>query len=64
MDLRKISEMNKIRIAGLISLLLGIFGIFYFERSGFDLLFGILAGVGIGWLLTGKFVVLGKSKRE
>jgi uncharacterized membrane protein len=56
--------MNKIRIAGLIILIIAIFGIFYFERSGFDLLFGILAGIGIGWLLTGKFIAMSKSQKE
>ncbi|RKS53517.1 hypothetical protein BC962_1769 [Gillisia mitskevichiae] len=53
--------MNKIRILGLISLVVGLIGIFFLERYDLEFLFGILAGAGIGWLLTGRFIVMNRK---
>ena len=54
--------MNKIRIFGLAFLIIGGLGLYY--ANGYGFIFGIIAGLGIGWLLTGKFIVMSKNERE
>ncbi|MEG9329242.1 hypothetical protein V6B16_14980 [Salinimicrobium catena] len=54
--------MNKIRIFGIIFLIVGGLGLYY--TNGYGFIFGILAGIGMGWLLTGKFIVMSKKERE
>ncbi|MCH4824546.1 hypothetical protein ML462_15340 [Gramella lutea] len=56
--------MTKIRVIGLISVIIGILGITYLDRSDFQFLFGILTGIGIGWLLRGQFMVISKKEKE
>ncbi len=46
--------MNKIRIIGLIMLIIGIILQFSFESDGTDFFTGLLAGGGIGLLITGQ----------
>ncbi|MEO8772867.1 MAG: hypothetical protein ABI263_00935 [Gelidibacter sp.] len=46
--------MNKIRIIGLVVLAIGIIIKFALEDDANDFITGILIGVGIGLLLTGK----------
>ena len=46
--------MNKIRIIGLVILVIGIVIQFALENDSTDFISGILIGVGIGLLLTGK----------
>lgn len=47
-------QMNKIRIIGLVLLAIGIIIHFTIEKNGADFIIGILIGIGIGLLLTGK----------
>ncbi|MGB1284796.1 MAG: hypothetical protein ACPG44_10105 [Polaribacter sp.] len=51
--------MNKIRIIGLVILLIGIVIKFVVENDAIDFISGILIGAGIGLLMTGK---VGKTK--
>jgi len=46
--------MNRIRIIGLIILLIGIIIQFSFDNDGTDFITGFLVGGGIGLLITGK----------
>ncbi len=46
--------MNKIRYIGLAVLIIGIIIQFTLENDAIDLISGLLIGVGIGLLLTGK----------
>ena len=52
--------MNRIRIIGLIMLIIGIVLQFSFENDGTDFLTGLLVGGGIGLLITGQI----KSKKK
>ena len=52
--------MNRIRIIGLIILIIGIILQFSFENDGTDFLTGLLIGGGIGLLMTGQI----KSKKK
>ena len=52
--------MNRIRIIGLIMLIIGIILHFTFENDGTDFLTGLLVGSGIGLLITGQI----KAKRK
>lgn len=52
--------MNKIRILGLILLIIGIILQYSLENDGTDFLTGLFVGGGIGLLLTGRF----KSKEK
>lgn len=47
-------KMNKIRIIGLVILVIGIVIIFAVENDATDFISGISIGAGIGLLLTGK----------
>ena len=47
----KTGNMNKIRIIGLIILIIGIL-VYYFFKTGFSI--GIIIGIGIGLLVIGK----------
>ena len=47
--------MNKVRITGIILLLIGISMIIFLENEKFDILSGLLLGVGLGFTITGKF---------
>ena len=46
--------MNKIRIFGLLMLIIGIVLHFTFDNDGIDFLTGLLIGGGIALLITGK----------
>ncbi|WP_168731254.1 hypothetical protein [Robertkochia marina] len=46
--------MNKIRLIGLATLVIGIIIQFTLENDAADFISGILVGVGIGLFLTGK----------
>jgi len=52
--------MNKVRIIGLVILILGIIIQFTIENDAIDLISGILIGIGIGLLLTGRIGKLEK----
>ncbi|WP_185967745.1 hypothetical protein [Formosa sediminum] len=52
--------MNRIRIIGLIMLIIGIILQFSFENDGTDFLTGFLVGGGIALLITGQI----KSKKK
>ena len=52
--------MNRIRIIGLIMLIVGIVLQFSFENDGTDFLTGLLVGGGIALLITGQI----KSKKK
>lgn len=52
--------MNKIQFLGLVVLIFSMIGLFYTDGYGFIL--GILAGLSIGWLITGKFIVSSSRK--
>ena len=54
--------MNKIRIIGIIFLIIGGLGLYY--TNGYGFIFGILAGIGVVWLLTGKFIAMSKNEGE
>ncbi|WP_299782979.1 hypothetical protein, partial [uncultured Formosa sp.] len=53
-------NMNKIRIIGLVILVVGIIIQFALENDATDFISGILIGGGIGLLITGK---VGKSPK-
>lgn len=54
--------MKKVRITGLISIIIGVLGLAL--SNGYGFLFGILTGFGIGWFLTGKYIVMSNNLRE
>ncbi|WP_157514649.1 hypothetical protein [Christiangramia portivictoriae] len=54
--------MNKIKLLGLVVLILSIIGLL--NTDGYGLLFGILAGLSIGWLITGKFIATKTANRR
>lgn len=54
--------MNKIQFLGLVVLIFSMIGLFYTDGYGFIL--GILAGLSIGWLITGKFIVSGSNRSQ
>ena len=56
--------MNKIRILGLFTIIIGLLISTYFDSSDFQFFFGILIGLGIGWLISGHFFVIGKKEKE
>ena len=56
--------MNRIRIIGLIMLIIGIILHFSFENDGTDFLIGILAGGGIILLITGRIKAKKKIKSQ
>jgi uncharacterized membrane-anchored protein len=47
--------MNRIRIIGLLLLIAGISAHFFLEGDQYDMLSGLLMGLGIGLLITGRF---------
>ena len=54
--------MNKVRISGLGMVIAGIFIGYFFNRIDAHLLSGMLIGVGIGWVITGKLFTATKTK--
>ncbi|WP_300434925.1 hypothetical protein [Christiangramia sp.] len=56
--------MNKARIMGIGAVISGILIGYFFTRTDVHLLSGILIGLGIGWLITGKFIIDGKSGKS
>ena len=54
------NNMNKIRIIGLVILVIGIIIQFALENDATDFISGLLIGAGIGLLLTGK---IGKTAK-
>ncbi|PTX44620.1 hypothetical protein C8P64_0602 [Christiangramia gaetbulicola] len=55
--------MNKVRIGGLGLIITGILIGYYFNRIDIHLLSGMLIGLGIGWLITGRFIVNTGNKK-
>ena len=55
--------MNKIRIFGIVLVLTGIVSIYTIDNSGYDFIFGMLTGIGVGLAITGKSIFTVKSKR-
>lgn len=53
--------MNKVRLIALLLIAAGIGARFLFENSGFSFFFALVAGVGIGLMLTGRFGRYGKQ---
>lgn len=47
--------MNKVRLLGLGTIILGILIGYYSTRTDLHLFSGILLGLGIGWIITGRF---------
>gem|GEM_PF-791715 len=56
--------MNKVRIIGIGSLITGVLIGYFFNRTDVHLLSGILIGLGIGWLITGRFIVDAKTRKS
>jgi hypothetical protein len=55
--------MNRIRIIGLIMLVIGILLQFPFKNDGTDFLSGLLLGAGIPLLIAGKIKPINKTAR-
>jgi hypothetical protein len=47
--------MNKARIVGIILIIFGGISIIVFNNDGIGLISGLLLGLGIGFVLTGRF---------
>ena len=47
--------MNKVRLLGLAAIFFGTLIGYFSTRTDFHLFSGILLGLGIGWVITGKF---------
>ncbi len=56
--------MNKVRILGVGSIITGILLGYFFDRTGVHLLSGMLIGLGIGWIITGRFMVEAKTRNS
>ncbi|QYA24495.1 hypothetical protein G3I01_02880 [Gramella sp. MT6] len=48
--------MNKVRIGGLGMIITGVLIGYFFNRIDIHLLSGMLIGVGVGWLITGRLL--------
>lgn len=48
--------MNRKRIIGVVILIIGVIVRFFLENDVTDFISGILVGLGIGLLITGRFV--------
>jgi hypothetical protein len=55
--------MNKIRIFGIVLVLLGFILVYSFDNSGVDFLFGFLISLGVILLISGKSNFTLKSKK-
>jgi len=53
--------MNKVRVIGVAAVVSGALIGYFFNRTDVHLLSGILIGLGIGWLVTGRFIVNGDT---
>lgn len=54
--------MNKVRIIGLGAITTGVLIGYFFTRTDVHLLSGMLIGLGIGWTITGRFIVNSRRK--
>ena len=54
--------MNKVRIIGLGTITTGVLIGYFFTRTDVHLLSGMLIGLGIGWNITGRFIVNSRKK--
>ncbi|MFH6769154.1 hypothetical protein V8G56_10440 [Gaetbulibacter aquiaggeris] len=52
---------NRVRIFGTIILLIGVFLLSYLDKEGIDFVSGILVGLGIGLILTGRILKSNKN---
>ena len=52
---------NRVRIFGTIILLIGVFLLSYLDNEGIDFVSGILVGLGIGLILTGRILKSNKN---
>jgi drug/metabolite transporter (DMT)-like permease len=52
---------NRVRIFGTILLLIGVFLLSYLDNEGIDFVSGILVGLGIGLILTGRILKSNKN---
>lgn len=53
--------MNRLRIFGTIILLIGVFLNSYLNNDGIDFVSGILVGLGIGLIITGRILKSNKN---
>ncbi|CAL65008.1 hypothetical protein [Christiangramia forsetii] len=53
--------MNKVRIIGIAATISGVLIGYFFNRTEVHLLSGILIGLGIGWIISGRFIVNGDT---
>ncbi|MCB7482278.1 hypothetical protein [Christiangramia sediminis] len=56
--------MNKVRILGIGAIISGILIGYFFTRTDVHLLSGMLIGVGVGWVITGRFLSHGKKQKS
>ena len=52
---------NRVRIFGTLLLLIGVFLLSYLDNEGIDFVSGILVGLGIGLILTGRILKSNKN---
>ena len=52
---------NRVRIFGTILLLIGVFLLSYLDNEGIDFVSGILVGLGIGLIITGRILKSNKN---
>ena len=50
-----ITKMNKVRINGIILIIIGISTMYFLEDEKFDILSGIILGLGLGLTITGRY---------
>jgi len=56
--------MNKVRIIGIAAIISGVFIGYFFNRTDFLIISGVLIGLGFGWLIKGKFIIDKKIRRS
>ena len=52
---KTITKMNKVRINGIILIIIGISTMYFLEDEKFDILSGIILGLGLGLTITGRY---------
>jgi len=55
--------MNKVRIIGLGVIITGSLAGYFFKNSDVFMFSGMLIGLGIGWIITGKLHIRTKRKK-
>lgn len=53
--------MIRIRILGFVTIIIALLIAFLSDSNSYDFLSGILAGLGVGWALSGRLLVLRKA---